>query len=129
MSQHESGTPARTRLGAILGGRCPACRQGRIFRSAWVMNERCPVCGLLLMRATGYFTGAMYFSYGLGIPCILALTGLLTLLKPTWPLWGRILTAWVLFLPLVPVLFRLSRVLWIHLDRALDPGGDDHPRR
>ncbi len=128
MSTDPTSPAPTTRLGAIVRGRCPACRRGPIFASAWVMHERCPVCGLLLLRAPGYFTGAMYFSYGLGIPCILGLTGLWTWLRPGWPLWQRIGLAWVLFLPLVPTIFRLSRVLWIHLDRAIDPAGDDFPR-
>jgi hypothetical protein len=27
----------------------------------------------------------------------------------------------MLFLPFVPVLFRTSRIIWIHLDHAVDP--------
>ena len=30
---------------------CPACRRGRMFRSLFVMNVRCPVCGVIFERA------------------------------------------------------------------------------
>jgi uncharacterized protein (DUF983 family) len=109
--------------------RCPRCREGRVFRSLWSMHERCPACGLLFLRETGYFTGAMYFSYGIGIPIIAAFTGIIYLIAPGWELWQDILLAWVFFLPLVPWVFRISRVLWIHMDRYFDPEGDDFPRR
>jgi uncharacterized protein (DUF983 family) len=122
--------PDRTRPSrtwAILHQRCPACREGRVFRSPWSMYERCPTCNLLFLRETGYFTGAMYFSYALGIPIIALFTLLVYLVSPRWKLWQDILLAWLLFLPLVPSIFRYSRVLWIHLDRYLDPEGDDFP--
>jgi len=32
-----------------------------------------------------------------------------------------LLTAGLLFLPFVPAIFRYSRVIWMHFDRALDP--------
>jgi hypothetical protein len=96
------------------------------------MYDRCPACGLLLMRGTGYFTGAMYFSYGLGIPLIALFTLLVYLLRPSWALWQDVLVAWVVFLPFVPAVFRYSRVLWIHLDQYFDPAppgpGDSFPR-
>ena len=41
----------------------------------WVMNENCPLCGLDFDRGEpGYFTGAMYVSYGMAIPLIALLT-------------------------------------------------------
>lgn len=110
-----------SRFAAIVGLRCPSCREGRVFSGRFAMHERCPACGLLFMREPGYFTGAMYFSYALGIPVIAALTFVGYLLT-RWPLYVLVLLAWVVFLPLVPAVFRLSRVLWIHFDRYYDPG-------
>ena len=111
-----------SRLWAILHLRCPRCREGRIFRGPWTMNDDCPACGLRLMRETGYFTGAMYFSYALGIPIIALFTLVAYLLLPRWHLYQHVLLAWAAFLPLVPAVFRYSRVLWIHFDRYFDPG-------
>lgn len=122
-------TRAPSRAWAIAHLRCPSCREGPVFRSTWSMHERCPRCGLLFLRETGYFTGAMYFSYALGIPIIALLTLGFYLLLPSWQLWQLILLTWLAFLPLVPAVFRYSRVLWIHFDRYFDPEGDDLPRR
>jgi len=90
------------------------------------MNETCPACGLQFAREHGYFTGAMYVSYALGIPLIGLFTLLAWLVRPTWQIWQLVLVAWLFFLPLVPLVFRYSRILWIHFDRAIDPDSPEH---
>jgi uncharacterized protein (DUF983 family) len=107
------------RLGALLKQRCPRCLRGRVFVGLFRMHEHCPVCGLRFEREPGYFTGAMYLSYGLGI---IATT-------PVWlPMaWlGRslgevLLASSLLLIVCSPWLFRYARVLWLYLDHALDP--------
>ena len=77
-------------VGAILHQLCPRCRTGRIFRRSIFrgipkMYERCPVCGLTFEREQGYFLGAMYISYGMGLVTIVAF-GLILWLSTHWPL-------------------------------------------
>jgi len=84
------------------------------------MHERCPACGLKFEREDGYFLGAMYISYGLGIGAIAALAALVwAVLK--WPLRRSVVAGIVLFLPMAPVLTWMARVLWIYTDQAIDP--------
>ena len=114
------GAAGTSRLAAILGGRCPRCRRGRVFRGTFVMHDRCPVCGLNFLREPGYFTGAMYASYVLAVP----LLGVLTLffwLALRWELEWAFGAACLLFLLFVPAIFRYSRVIWMHFDRLIDP--------
>ncbi len=111
-------------LSTMWHERCPECGEGKIFDSRWHMNPNCPKCGLKFERGPGYFTGAMYFSYALGIPIITAGT-LIVWWITKWPLYKSVLLVWVLFLPLVPWVFRMSRTLFIHFDRYFDP--DDKP--
>jgi uncharacterized protein (DUF983 family) len=112
---------ARSRSWAIAHLRCPRCREGRIFRSLWGMNETCPACGLRFSRETGYFLGSMYFSYAIGIPLILIFTFAAYLAFPGWRLYQQCLLGWLLFLPLAPWVYRYSRAMWIHFDRYFDP--------
>lgn len=84
------------------------------------MHERCPACGLKFEREEGYFLGAMYIGYGLGLAAIVGFGAILWLLT-RWPLMKVTLWAIVLFLPLAPALTLFSRVLWIYLDQAFDP--------
>jgi hypothetical protein len=83
------------------------------------MHDRCPVCGLRFNREPGYFLGAMYISYGLGIAVVVAFGAIFWLLTK-WS-WFRIgFWAVLLFLPFAPMLTYLARVMWIYLDQKLD---------
>jgi uncharacterized protein (DUF983 family) len=118
-------TGALSTLRDILYHRCPRCRVGQIFHHSIFlglpkMNESCSICHLRYEREPGYFLGAMYISYGLALPLAATIAALL------WALcgWGvRRITFWtiVLFLPFVPSITLLARVLWIYFDQAVDP--------
>jgi uncharacterized protein (DUF983 family) len=106
---------------AMVRMRCPRCRQGRMFRSTFEMNDPCPECGLLFEREEGYFLGAMYVSYGLGSAIVVPLFYLVQWLLPdAQPVWLFAVTV-ALYLPLVPLVFRYSRVIWTHFDRLVCP--------
>lgn len=107
---------------ALWRGLCSECGVGKIFAGRWKMNDRCPHCGTKFERGPGYFTGAMYFSYAMGIPIIAAIMLLCKYwLLPTWPLYWILVVAWLAFLPLTPLIWRTSRILFIHFDRYFDP--------
>ena len=112
-------------LDSILRQLCPRCRSGRIFRTTvyWgfpKMNDRCPACGLNFNREPGYFLGAMYISYGLGLVLVFALGAILWFLTG-WRFIKVAIWATLFFLPFAPMLTLLSRVLWIYLDQTVDP--------
>jgi uncharacterized protein (DUF983 family) len=109
----------------ILRQRCPRCRMGRIFRYSIYrgfpkMNDRCLVCDLKFDREPGYFLGAMYVSYGLGVVIVAALAALLWWVTGWW-ITKDTIWAVILFLPLAPTITLLARVLWIYLDQTIDP--------
>ena len=84
------------------------------------MYERCPICDLKFERESGYFLGAMYISYGLGVICV----GLIALVLwgvTSWELVRVIVWASVLYLLLVWPITLFSRVVWLYLDWAMDP--------
>lgn len=84
------------------------------------MHEYCPVCALKFEREPGYFLGAMYISYAVALVTIAGLA-LALWLGLHWPVQKSALWATLLFLPLAPPITLFSRVLWIYLDRAIDP--------
>jgi uncharacterized protein (DUF983 family) len=109
----------------ILHQRCPRCRVGKIFHHSIFlgfpkMQEECSVCHLRYEREPGYFLGAMYISYGLGLP-VVALFAFLIWAATGWWITKDVIWAVVLFLPLAPAITFLSRVLWIYLDQKFDP--------
>ena len=106
---------------AIRRGRCPSCRAGEIFDGVFSMNAKCLVCGLVFDREPGYLTGAMYISYALGVPIAAAVALTAGFLFPQWSFERVIAVAFAALVPLSPLLFRYSRILWIHFDRTVDP--------
>ena len=78
------------------------------------------MCGLRFERETGYWTGAMVASYALGIP-VLALMVFAMWLATGRDLTVALLVGDVLFLAVVPFIWRYSRVVWLHLDWLIDP--------
>ncbi len=113
---------SRSVLGAILKKRCPKCRQGSIFAAPLVMHDDCPVCGLDFDRGDpGYFTGAMYVSYALAIPLLALLTLIEHLIIRSWSLFRLVVLASLISLPLVPLIWQYSRVVWMYFDQYFDP--------
>jgi uncharacterized protein (DUF983 family) len=114
-----------TAVSAALRQLCPRCRKGRIFRGSlirtWLStNERCPVCDLKFEREQGYFIGSMYVSYLLSIPPAVLLVMFFWMVAG-WQFEWACVGAVCAYLPLVPLVTRVARVLWIHIDHAVDP--------
>ncbi len=117
--EERRGTFAR--LWAILCQRCPRCFRGRVFRGVFAMNDPCPACGQIFQREEGYFLGAMYVSYVLGCGVIGVAYLLVVALSPKIDTTYLALGLCAAYLPFIPVVFRYSRVVWLHLDYLVSP--------
>lgn len=110
-----------SKLQAVLGGRCPRCRQGKIFATPLYaslgfgrMNETCPHCGLRFEVEPGYFIGAMYVSYAISGGVALVLGFLLFYLAGDPGGWTYALVISLAMILIAPFNFRFSRVIWLH---------------
>jgi hypothetical protein len=93
-----------------------------MFRSAFTMNDPCPECGLIFQREEGYFLGAMYTSYILSAAIVVPAYLLISTWRPHLAGISLAFGVFVLYLPLVPLVWRYSRVMWIFFERAVCPG-------
>ena len=124
--------PPRSFLSSILSNRCPACREGRLFRvrnpyRLRTVNESvpaCPLCKADFRREPGFYFGAAYVSYALTVALWVAvLVALMTFGKFGWIEFTGFLEHPKTFLfagvatllILLPLIQRLSRSIWIHL--------------
>lgn len=112
----------KTAIQAILEGRCPNCRDGKIFKHPisklnrfGLMHKNCPSCGLEFEREPGFFYGAMYVSYALSVAIFLGTVFVLYFLVGDPDLAVYIITVSVVALILYPFTFRYSRILYIYL--------------
>ncbi|MGF1578809.1 MAG: DUF983 domain-containing protein [Gemmataceae bacterium] len=101
---------------ALLQQRCPKCREGRVFQNLLDLNKTCPTCGIVWEREPGYYVGSMYFSYFLAIAFLLVGVGIWYCVFPTWDFGRLALLSIVTFLPLVPVVYRYSKIVWMYFD-------------
>ena len=122
-----STKPRWTRAAAIMHQRCPRCRRGIVFRRRLAMYNLCPACGLKYEREPGYFIGAMYISYVFAAFYLGVVSFLVSLVLPELEFAWTVLTAAVLMLPLVPAMIRYAKVVWMTIDRTLDPGVGGQP--
>jgi hypothetical protein len=91
-----------------------------MFKTWMEIHDQCPVCGLRLVRESGYFIGAFYIEYGFSAVVLTLLTLGVRTLHP-FALLPALLMALLLYLPFIPTTIRLSRSLWIYFDQAIDP--------
>ena len=107
------------RLIALMTSRCPYCLQGKVFAGLWRMHPVCPQCGIQFAREDGYFMMSVFIGYVIGTALVIPVVVLMYLQRaPAW--WYVAGTAGVL-LPLTPLIFRASRLIWLHLDELFDP--------
>lgn len=92
------------------------------------MHPKCQVCGENFKREPGFYFGAAYVSYGLTVAlwvaCVVALytfdaIGIISYAFFENPITTIVVGA-VALVVMLPVLFRLSRSLWIHMFVSYD---------
>ncbi len=84
------------------------------------MCERCSICDLKFEREPGYFLGAMYFSFAMGVLVMTPIAVSLWILTGWW-ITKVIFCSAALFLPFAPTITLFARVLWIYFDQTVDP--------
>ena len=107
------------RLFALLRQRCPVCLQGSVFKGLFGMQSHCPVCGVKYERETGYFLNAMFIAYTAGFFILIPTAALLYFLNVDLLVFSTVIILETAII--YPLLFRYSRLVWMHGDQVLDP--------
>jgi uncharacterized protein (DUF983 family) len=90
--------------------RCPACEHGRMFRSWFTMNVRCPVCGVIFERDAGEVTGGIAInSVATSSVAVAGATLAWVSDVPVWPLIAALVVISTLF---AVWFYRHARALW-----------------
>ena len=111
--------------------KCPKCHEGDLFvkRNAYdlknlgKMHSKCPHCEEDFLREPGYYFGAAYVSYAVTVALWVAvLVALITFDTLGWIEYGFythpatfLITGIVLLIVLLPLIYRVSRSIWINL--------------
>ena len=111
-----------SKIGAIVGMRCPRCHEGKLFKNSnsfnlktlHEMNKTCSCCGQNFDPEPGFYYGAMYASYGLSV-VLFALFFIVFVHVYPISSFAFIASYTITLLALFPFIFRYSRVIYIHL--------------
>lgn len=106
---------------SVSKGKCPRCNEGDLWitdksyaKGFTKMHESCSECGLKYDMEQGFWYGAMYISYALGVAIVVSVVVALTVLTD-YGIFEKSGVATVFLLFLMPPIFRLSRSLWINI--------------
>ena len=122
---HEMKVP---KLTSVLHSKCPRCLEGELYTDTnpyklnrlFDMHEDCPVCGLHYEREPGFFFGAMYVSYSLTIALAVAIWVVISIFAEL-EFWWYIIIITTGIVVLSPLVFRLSRTIWLNMFYSYDP--------
>lgn len=113
---------------SILTLKCPRCHEGDLFihknpfnlKNFDKMPEQCSCCGQLIQPEPGFYFGAMYVSYGIGVALFITLFVLTQLI---FSIQGEIFLGFYTFLMLSlwTVIFRYSRTIYLYIFVRYDP--------
>jgi uncharacterized protein (DUF983 family) len=110
-----------SKLYSVAYGVCPRCQEGKVFKYAPYksadftrMNPFCAVCNLAFEPEPDFYQGAMYVSYGLSTGVFLGI-GVVLLFYLEWGYVVTFSAILVVAVGLLPVFFRVSRLVWLNL--------------
>ena len=78
------------------------------------MHETCPVCGFRFEVEPGFFFGAMYISYAVGVALFAVMGFIIYQISNDPPFWSYTILMPGVVILLLPITFRYSRVLFLH---------------
>jgi hypothetical protein len=112
-----------TKLYSILKFKCPHCHEGQFLQGKHAYDlkyvgdvlERCPVCKRSNMKEPGFYYGAMYVAYGLGVATFVSVYVALLILFPEMELLSYFLIVVAVLLLATPYLFALSKIVYANI--------------
>jgi uncharacterized protein (DUF983 family) len=112
-----------TKLYSILKYKCPHCHEGEFFKSRnpydfsnlSATHDHCPNCGRKLYIEPGFYYGAMYVSYALGVAHVVTFWVAKTVLGIEFEFWNFIFLVAGILILLSPLYYALSKIIWANL--------------
>lgn len=108
-----------SKMYSILRMKCPRCQEGDFFVSnpydlkhAGDIHAHCPKCGLKYSKEPGFYYGAMYVSYALGVALFVTLWVSMSLFFHIESAGVQISVIVAATLLLTPYLYALSKIIW-----------------
>lgn len=102
--------------------KCPQCLEGDFFvstpydlRNAGKTPNNCPKCDLDFRKEPGYYFGALYVSYGLGVGLFATIYLSFVLFTDDFSVWWPISLIALSSIVFGPYMYALSKIMWINM--------------
>ena len=112
-----------SKLYSILKFKCPHCHEGNFYKSKNPYNfssmsehrEKCSECGEKFSLEPGFYFGAMYVSYALGVAHMVSLVVAKWVLEIEMEFWNFIIIVASSLILITPLYYALSKIVWANL--------------
>lgn len=111
-----------SKLYSIFRMKCPVCHQGDFFvshpydlRQTGKIHPCCPHCKAPFQKETGFYFGAMYVSYAIGVALFVACYVIMNLLFPEAGVTTVFLTVLGTLTVLAPLIYSMSKIIWANI--------------
>lgn len=109
-----------SKLYSILKFKCPHCHEGEFFiennpynlKTFSQTHKKCAKCGNSFTMEPGFYYGAMYVSYALGVAHIVSFLVAKAILGFEMEFWPFIILVGSVLLILTPLYYALSKIIW-----------------
>ncbi len=108
-----------SKLYSIATMTCPQCQESHMmvanpyrFSTMGEVKDKCEVCGLDLKPEPGFYYGAMYVSYALGVAVFVSIWASCNWFFENVGVWTQISLVLIALIGLGPYLYALSKVIW-----------------
>lgn len=109
-------------LYSVFKFKCPQCHEGDFFegspynlKKSGKNLEKCNVCGCNYVPEPGFYYGAMYVSYGLGVAIFVATFLAIYILFPNPSAVTYMVAILIVMILLGPLLYSLSKIIWANM--------------
>lgn len=116
-----------SKLYSIFKMKCPRCQEGDFFishpydlKKAGDIHECCSNCGLKYEKEPGFYYGAMYVAYALGVALFVTIWASSNLFFEDLPVGVQIAAVIISSIGLAPYLYALSKIIWANLFISYD---------
>lgn len=107
---------------SIFKSKCPRCQEGDFFISGPYDLKRmgdihptCDKCGVKYAKEPGFYYGAMYVAYALGVALFVTLWVSFNLFFPSLSTGWQIAIIIVATIVLAPYIYALSKIIWANM--------------
>lgn len=111
-----------SKLYSIFKMKCPRCQEGDFFvsnpydlKKAGDIHKTCSNCNLKYSKEPGFYYGAMYVSYALGVALFVTLWTSFNLFFPNVSTGIQITSIIATTILLTPYLYALSKIIWANI--------------